>query len=232
MKEQIIAIGGGGFTEAVDDLILERYILEQSKKTKPKVCFIASASGDSQEYIDGFYSSFANLSCETFNLSLFKLPTKDLEGFILEQDVLYVGGGNTRSMLALWREWGLDVTLRKAWQLGIVLGGVSSGSVCWFEETLSDFLPGELGRLRCLGFLAGSNCPHYDTEPQRRPTYRKMVAEGELAAGIAADDGVALHYVGTELLRVVSSRPRARAYKVIKAPVEIEETITPVYLGN
>jgi peptidase E len=147
-------------------------------------------------------------------------------------DVIYVGGGNTKSMLALWREWGLDVILREAWQAGVILAGLSAGSICWFEAGVTDSIPGDLTVLPCLGFLPGSNCPHYDGEAARRPAYQRFVAEGEIADGYAADDGVGLHYIGTGLERVISSRPEAKAYRVERHDGRVHETpITPEYLG-
>ncbi len=166
-------------------------------------------------------------------MSLFNLPTKDLEAFVLDQDVVYVGGGNTKSLLALWKEWKLDVYLRAAWKNGVILTGISAGSICWFEEGLSDFFPGELNKLQCLGFLNGSNCPHYDGEENRRPAYHKLILNGEISEGVAAEDGVALHYVGTKLERVVSSRPDAKAYFVKKKSEKVvEKPIQTIYLAS
>jgi dipeptidase E len=223
---QIIAIGGGGFSIETDELLLERYILEQTGKEKPAICFLPQASGEPADYIVRFYAAFAKLRCRPSHLSLFAPPTADLESFLLEKDVIYVGGGNTRSMLALWREWKLDRILHRAWTNGIVLAGVSAGSICWFEYGVTDSIPGALTPLTCLGFLPGSNCPHYDGEIERRPAFHRLVGEGKLPAGYAADDGVGLHFRGTELARIVSSRPQAGAYrlglesgKVVEAPL-------------
>jgi peptidase E len=131
-------------------------------------------------------------------------------------------------MLAIWREWGFDRLLRRAWERGIVLAGISAGSICWFEEGLTDST-GSLTPLRCLGFLPGSNCPHYDGERLRRPVYRRMVATGRMRPGLAADDGAALHFVGTRLADVVSSRPGARAWRVGRSG---ETEIRPRYLES
>jgi dipeptidase E len=208
---QIIAMGGGGFSMEPDNPALDRYVLEQCGKPRPKVCFLPTASGDAEGYCLRFYTSFASLDCQPSNLSLFKPPTADLTSFLLEKDVVYVGGGNTRSMLALWREWGLDAILRQAWQNGVVLAGLSAGAICWFEQGVTDSIPGELGPLACLGFLPGSCCPHYDGEPGRRPAYHRLVSEGRIAAGYGVDDGAALHFVGGRLHAVVSSRPDVTA---------------------
>jgi len=135
--------------------------------------------------------------------------------------------------MALWREWGLDAILREAWRAGIVMAGISAGSICWFEQGLSDsVIPNALAPLDCLGFLPGSNCPHYDGEADRRPVYRRCVREGTLKPGFAADDGAALHFAGTDLNAVVSSRPEARAYAVRWNGAEIEEVALPTrWLG-
>jgi dipeptidase E len=229
---QIIALGGGGFSMEPENPLLDEYILLQSRKELPRVCFIPTASGDAEGYIERFYSSFGTHSCIPTHLSLFKPSFTDLEAFILEQDVIYVGGGNTRNLLVLWREWGLDVVLRKAWENGVVLAGLSAGSLCWFEEGVTDSFGDVLTKIRCLGFLPGSHCPHYDTEPSRRPSYHRLILEAGLKDGIAADDGVALHYIDKKLRYVVSSRPNARAYVVRKVGTQvIEEEIQPRYLG-
>jgi peptidase E len=135
-------------------------------------------------------------------------------------------------MLAVWRDWGLDLHLRAAWEQGVVLGGVSAGAICWFEQGLTDSIAGPLTALDCLGWLPGSCCPHYDSEPLRRPTFRRLVARGAIAEGVAADDGAALHYVGGRLLRVVSSRPRARAWRVRESDQRaVENRLPGRYLG-
>jgi peptidase E len=140
-------------------------------------------------------------------------PTRDLEAFVMEQDVIYVGGGSTRNLMVLWREWGLDKIFRKAYHAGKILGGVSAGMNCWFEQCVTDSISVNLDPLDCLGFLPGSCCPHYDGEPHRRPRYREMIEAGQLRAGYAADDGAALHFIDDGLHKVVASRPNARAYR-------------------
>ncbi len=230
---QIVAVGGGGFSMEPDNLLLDRYVLGLANREQPRVCFVPTASGDAQAYIDRFHAAFGSLPCRPNHLSLFNPPTADLQSFVREQDVIYVGGGNTRNLLVLWREWGLDTIFREAWQEGAVLAGISAGSICWFEEGVTDSIPGRLTPLRCLGFLQGSNCPHYDGEPERRPAYHHLIANGDLGPGYAADDGVALHYAGTRLERIVSSRPHARAYRLERRNDGIEETpLVPVYLGG
>lgn len=208
-----------------DNPRLDRYILSASGVAKPKACFLATASGDAQTYIDKFYGAFSTLDCTPTHLSLFKPEPGDLREQVLEQDVIYVGGGNTRNLLVLWREWELDRILREAWESGVVLAGISAGSICWFEQGLSDSVSaGELRPLACLGFLPGSNCPHYDGEPQRRPVYTNFVAEGIIHAGYAADDSAALHFIGTRPAKAVCSRPSAKVYRVYRDNGQVAET--------
>lgn len=230
---QIIAMGGGGFSMEPDNLLLDRYILDQSGSARPKVCFVPTASGDSEGYVERFYTACGDLDCEPSHLSLFRPPTRDLESFVLEKDVIYVGGGNTKNLLALWRDWGLDRILRSAWESGTVLCGVSAGSICWFEEGITDSFGAKLDRLSCLGWLSGSNCPHYDGESERRPTFHRLLQDGEIGAGLAADDGVAFHFVETELRSTVSSRPDSRGYqlRLVDGRV-VEDEIVPEYLGG
>jgi dipeptidase E len=232
MKAHIIAMGGGGFSMEPRNPLLDLYFLKQTGKRRPRVCFVPTASAESESYIRRFYRAFKKLSCRPTHLSLFHPPT-NLEALVLSQDALYVGGGNTKSMLAVWREWELDRILRKAWHQGVVLGGISAGSICWFEEGLTDSIPGRWTVLPCLGFLPGSNCPHYDGEPGRRPAYRRAVARGDISGGLAAEDGVALHFIGRKLYRVVSSRPNAAAYRLGRTGKHVKaQRIVPVYLGH
>lgn len=229
---QIIAMGGGGFSMEPDNLLLDQYILAQVNKDSPKVCFVPTASGDQANYIERFYKAFHTLSCEPTHLSLFEPNFSDMENFILDQDIIYVGGGNTRNMLLLWKEWGLDTILKKAYEKGIILTGLSAGSICWFEEGLTDPLNAPLYKLDCLGLLRGSNCPHYDGENKRRPSYHQLILEGKIKEGFGVDDGVALHFVNETLSKTVSSRPKAKSYFVKSLDHQIvEEEMETIYLG-
>lgn len=225
---QIIAMGGGGFSMEPENPLLDQYILAQANKIRPKICFVPTASGDADSYIEKFYDFFSQQECEPSHLSLFKPPTRDLERFVLEQDIIYVGGGNTKNLLVLWKEWGLDRILKKAWEQGIVLAGLSAGSICWYEEGVTDSYGDKLEPLQALGFLKGSHCPHYDGEAERRPSYRQFVDQGTLGTGVAADDGAAIHYIDEQIKYVVSSRPQAKAYRVSK---DGEEELATRYLG-
>jgi len=192
---------------------MEKLLLELSGADHPRLCFIPTAGADSDYGIVRFYEVFARYA-RLAHLPLFRRQG-DVREFLLEQDAIWVGGGNTLNMLAVWRLHGVDAALRDAWERGIVLGGVSAGSICWFESGVTDSYGPELKPITgCLGWLKGSNCPHYDGEAQRRPVYTRLVASGELPPGHACDDGAALLYRGTELAEVVASRPDARAYRV------------------
>ncbi len=224
MDKHILAMGGGGFSMEPDNLKLDKYLLSLVKKDKPKVCFVSTASGDSKEYIERFYNSFSNLLCEPSNLALYRPPEEDLREFVMDKDIFYVGGGNTRNLLVLWKEWGLDLLLKEALEKGAVLAGISAGSICWFDQGLTDSVTGKLLPLSCLGILKGSNCPHYHGEEKRRPSYQKSILNGSMKDGIACDDGVAAHFINGELSKFVSSRKGANAYKVELTEIGILET--------
>jgi peptidase E len=165
---------------------------------------------------------------------LFIRTLDDIEGYLLDQDVIYVGGGNTENMLAIWRVHGVDRALRTAWESGVVMTGLSAGSLCWFEAGTTDSFGPELAGLSDgLGLLPGSHSPHYDGEPGRRPLYQRLVAAGTLPDGYAADDGAALVFHGSELAEVVASRPAARGYRVVRGRNghAIETELPTRYLG-
>ena len=221
---QIVALGGHSISASVEDLTLSRYILDQSPAERPRICFLGQGSSEDSLYIAGFYRHFLEFDVQPSDLSLFKPHTADIADFLLEQDVIYVGGGNTKSMLALWREWGVDRILRQAWEQGTVLSGVSAGAICWFEQGLTDSIPGKLTPLDCLGFLPGSCSPHYDGETERRPSFQRLVADGEISAGYGIDDCAALHFIDAELQQVVSARAGAAAYRVERVSNGVSES--------
>ena len=233
MKKQVLAMGGGGFTMKPENLKLDRYLLSMTNKNKPKVCFIPTASGDDESYTRRFYSAYKKLECETSHLSLFSPPEADLRNFVMDKDIFYVGGGNTRNLLVLWKEWGLDEYLYEAWCNGAIMAGLSAGSICWFKQGLTDSVTGKLLPLECLGFVEGSNCPHFDTEKGRRPSYHDAILDGSMIDGIACDDGVAAHFIDGKLDCCVSSLPKAKAYKFKNVGGSIDESIIePVYLSD
>ncbi len=212
-EKHIVAMGGGGFSME-DTPLLDDFVLGLTGVARPRVCFIGTASGDSDNYLRRYYDAFRDGRAERSHLPLFMRRGEDIGAFLLSQHVIYVGGGNTVNMLAIWREHGVDDALRAAWAAGVILCGVSAGSVCWFEHGVTDSYGPGLAPMKGLGFLAGSHCPHYDGEANRRPRYRELVDDGTLPPGVAADDSAALHYIGDELAEVVTSRPGAGAYRV------------------
>lgn len=224
---QIIAIGG---VIAQEDLALFPYIVAQARRSKPRVAFLPTASGDSDAFIVKFYEQFSGLSCELSHLKLFgRVP--NLEKYIPEQDVILVSGGNTKSMLALWQAWGLDVLLRQAWVAGAVLAGFSAGAICWFTEGLSDAWADRLTPVPGLDLIGGSCCPHYSNELERRPAFQHLIARGAIRPGIGIDDGAAVHFRDSRATAVVTVRPHANAYAVAvrngavsETPLEIERT--------
>ena len=210
--------------------LLDEYVLQASGVARPTVCFLPTASGDSNERIAQFYTAFNRWPCRPIHLALFRRPA-ELAPIIEASDILYVGGGNTRFMLAIWRACGLDRLVRQAWERGTVLAGVSAGAICWFEQGLTDS-DGPLTGLDCLGFLPGSCAPHYDGEAERRPSFQRLIGQGALPPGLALDDGAAAHFVDSERRRIVTSRPGAAAYWVSSDQVRITEESLPVeYLG-
>ena len=206
----ILAIGGGGILDPSS--ALERHALELAGVGRPRVCFLATAVGDHAERILGFYQGFAGSGAELTHVELFGMPERPAER-VRSQDVVYVSGGNTANLLALWRVHGIDEAVREVWESGGVLAGWSAGANCWFEDCVTDSFGPLRGLGDGLGLLAGSFCPHYDGEVLRRPIYRKLVADG-MAAGYAADDDTAFVFEGTTLKEVVSQREGALGYRV------------------
>jgi dipeptidase E len=216
-ERHIVAVGGFQGEEPLRDSILEL-----TGASRPRVCFLGTAVGDRAESVAHFYEQFARVS-EATHVELFGMPTKVSER-LLDNDLILVSGGNTANMLSIWSVHGVDATLHEAWERGIVLAGWSAGAICWFESGVTDSFGPQLGPMDCLGFLTGSFCPHYDGEERRRPVYRRLVGEGHLPPGYAADDQVGVHFVGTELAEVLSARDGATAYRVEPSAEGVRET--------
>jgi dipeptidase E len=203
MGRHVVAMGGHAAA-------LEDYVLELARG--PRVCFVPTAQGDDPAFVIGFYEGLG-ARCEATHLRLFGIPQDGLRELLLAQDAIYVAGGNTANMLAIWRVHGIDDVLREAWEDGIVLCGWSAGANCWFEASVTDSYGPELrGMQDGLGFLAGSFCPHYQAE-ERRAAYAQLLREG-FPPGYAAEDDVALHFEGAELVEVVSAEEGNHGYRV------------------
>jgi peptidase E len=210
-EPQIVAMGGLGDDGEAGTLI--EFVLGLTGKKRPRICLVPTASAERPELLVRFYEELAG-SADCSHISFFPWPPDKLREHVLAQDALFVTGGNTANMLAIWRAHGFERIVREAWEQGTVLAGSSAGMICWFEAGVTDSFGPQLEGMRDgLGFLAGSACPHYDGEERRRPVYQKLVANG-FPPGIATDDAVGLHFVGTELREVVAARDEARAYRV------------------
>ncbi len=193
---------------------LTTYLLALARRPRPKVLFLGTASGDGPGYLLTFYQALAGVDCEPDHLALFDRMVDDVDGLVRAQDVVIVGGGNTANMLAIWRLHGVEAALRNAYAAGTVLSGWSAGCLCWFEGGITDSFTPALGALHDgLGILAGSACPHYDSQAARRPVYAREIAAG-LAPGIALEDGVAARYDDEQLVEIVSARAEGRAFRV------------------
>ena len=232
-ERHIVAMGGGGFSMEPRNPRLDDFVLRLARrKRRPRVCFVGTASGDSDWYIRRFHEAFPPSRAAATHLTLFDRKVSDLKKFVLEQDVIYVGGGNSANMLAVWRLHGLDKVLRAAWNAGVVMAGISAGAICWFEDGVTDSFGMPYRRLNDgLGFVRGACCPHYDGEKERRPVLMRLIKRG-FPSTLALDDGAAAHFVGTRLAEVVSSRRKARAMRVELKRGIVAETAIPVrYLG-
>lgn len=232
-ERHIVAMGGGGFSMQPRNPMLDDFVLSLARRKRhPRVCFVGTASGDSDSYIRRFHEAFPPPRAAATHLTFFERNVSDLKKFAMAQDVIYVGGGNSANMLAVWRLHGLDRALRAAWSAGVVMAGISAGAICWFETGVTDSFGMPFRALNDgLGFVRGACCPHYDGEKARRPVLMRLIKHG-FPSTLALDDGAAAHFVGTRLKEVVSSRPKARAMRVaLKRGVVVETTISVRYLG-
>jgi len=218
-ERQIVAVGGGKFCEE-----LAAFLLGLTGRERPKVLYIGTAAAEDPESALRMYDRFGS-QVELTRLEFFPWPPEDLRAAVLEQDLIFVGGGNTANMLAIWRVHRVDELLREAWDRGVVLSGSSAGGICWFAEGVTDSFGPQLDRMGCLGFLSGSFCPHYDDEELRRPRYHALIQDG-LAGGLAADAGVGLHFVDGELREVVACDEGSKAYRLeLRGDEVVEEPI-------
>jgi dipeptidase E len=218
--QTIVPIGGGKFCDG-----LAEFLVGLTGKERPRVLYIGTASAEDPEQALRTYDRFAGIA-EVTRLEFFPWPPEDLRSTVLDQDVVFVGGGNTANMLAIWRLHGVDSLLAEARDAGIVLCGSSAGGICWFEAGVTDSFGPQLEQMDCLGFLSGSFCPHWDDEEQRRPRYHELLKNG-LGAGHAADAGVGLHFVNGELQEAVGCDEGSGAYRLEVVDDEVVETPIP-----
>ena len=240
-SSQIIALGGGGVGLDKFNLAIDNYKIKASGKKKPKIAFIPTAVGDSAFAIERFYRVFPSERAIASHLPLFSRDQRDLEDYLLNQDIIEVSGGNTANMLSIWEIHGIDKILEKAWQNGIVLTGASAGMICWYECSVTDsFGPSSslvspglginnrtmLKELKTgLGFLKGSACPHYNGEEDRKPTYEKLIKNKILSDGIALDDYVGAHYINNKLIKLITPKNGSKGYEVSLKNNVVKETI-------
>ncbi|HEV7790319.1 MAG TPA: peptidase E [Pseudonocardia sp.] len=225
MASRVVLVGGGFSGDP--DMLLDDYVFGLTGQESPRVCFLPTASGDAEAYIERFHSVL-DRRCRTSVLRLFDRDGTDPATTLRAQDVIYVGGGNTANMLAVWRVHGVDRLLVEAYRAGVLLCGVSAGMICWFESSLTDSF-GPVRRLTDgLGLIGGSGCPHYNTEPSRRPGYQREIAAGTLPPGWALDDGAAALFHDGELVETVARTPGAQLYAVARdAAGNAVETAAP-----
>jgi peptidase E len=214
-NRRIIAMGGGGFSARPGDPELDAYVIEQARSPSPAICLLPTASGDPDDQIQRFYRAFHDLDCMPSHLSLFRLGARpiDIRARVLAQDVIYVGGGSMSNLLAIWRVHKLDEILYEAWRRGILLCGISAGSMCWFRAGVTKS-HGEPRVASGLGFLPYSNSVHWTSEPERRIVFRNAIADSELPPGFGVDDGTALLFSGIDLAEAVKTQRSAGAVRV------------------
>ncbi len=222
MNKHIVAIGGGSFGRNSTSILIEKYILNISGKNTPKICFLPTATGDNDNYIVRFYSIFTRLNCKPSHIEFFK-RTPDIKNHIMKQDVVFVGGGNTKSMLAIWNEWGMSDLLKNAYNEGVIMSGVSAGAICWFTRGITDSWDDELRILPCLGFIHGTCCPHYDEEPSRIPYVKKILMQGEVTNCISIEGGSAIHFIDGKPFKNVSFKNNKNTYNVFLDDNDIVE---------
>lgn len=225
MTRKILIAGGGFNTRFLS------FMAELTNKARPRICYLPTAAADHSDSIIGFFQACSPLNVEPFAQRMFiesLSQTKSWEEVLLSADAILASGGNTLNQLAIWKAQGVDIVLREAWDRGIVLGGASAGSLCWFEEGTSDSRPVELSAVKCMGFLKGSHSPHYDAEPGRRPLYHQLIGSGKMKAGYACDNDAGIYFEDNEVRRVVHTRANAMVYHVSLIDGQVvERTIQP-----
>ena len=215
INKNIVAIGGGGFGRSLGQLKIEQFIISLVKKDRPKICFLPTASGDNDLYKLNFYRAFSKLNCVTSHIDFFS-RTENLEKTVLSQDIIYVGGGNTKSMLAVWKEWNLNSILKFAYEKGIVMSGVSAGAICWFEQGITDSFSNKLEIINCLGLVNGIACPHYDEEEEREPFVKEIIKINRINSCICIEGNCALHIKNDYAYKSFNFGNNKKCFKIFK----------------
>jgi dipeptidase E len=235
LEERVIfAMGGGGFTMEPSNPLLDDFVLSLARASEPRILFLPTASGDTTDQINSFKARFGERTCVPEHVSLFRMreSKRSLREIVLEQDIVYVGGGSMRNLLAIWQAHGLDTLLVEAWRSGTVLAGLSAGAMCWFQAGVTRS-SGPPEAMEGLALLEGSLTVHADGEPERLPVWLAGVRDGALPGGWALDDGVGLLFRGRQLERAVSSRPGASAQRVDAIAGElVRHRLTVELLGD
>jgi dipeptidase E len=211
---KLLIMGAGGYTLERASCRIDKYFIERIGKSNPKICLLPTACAERQETIEKFNLYFRGYGATTSHVSLFTVEIEDIESHLIQQDGIYITGGNTKSMLALWKEWGVEKALRKAYEAGVTICGISAGAMCFFEEGLSEFFPNNYNHLDCLGFLSGSFCPHYAPGEERAIIFKDHIRLNKMKPGIGLEDGVALYYENGILSEILRSRDDAQAYRI------------------
>ena len=227
LDKNIVAIGGGGFGRSIGEMKIEKYITSLVKKDRPKICFIPTASGDNDSYKLSFYRAFSKLNCITSHLDFFS-RTENLEKKILSQDIIYVGGGNTKSMLGVWKEWNLNYILKSAYEKGIIMSGVSAGAICWFNKGVTDSFSNKLEIINCLGIVKGIACPHYDEEKEREPFVNKIINSNIIDSCICIEGNCALHIKNNSYYESINFGKNKNCLKISK----VNNKLTKEYFRN
>lgn len=225
MSRHIVACGGGGWSSDTGIGPLERYVLALTGAERPRVCLLPTASGDSDWLVARFYETFARSGCEPSHLPLFHAHPAGIEEDLFSQDVIYVGGGSSANLMAVWAVHGLEPVLRTAWERGVVLAGVSAGAICWFAAGLTNSLGPGFAPVGGLGLLPGGFCPHADSDPGRLVALRALIEEGRMPSTFAVDDGAAVHLSDDAPPRLVREAP-GRGARLL-GPGGSEEPLTP-----
>ena len=223
-SKNIVAIGGGGFGRTLGSLEIEKYIISLISKKRPKICFIPTASGDSSLYKLNFYRAFSKLGCITSHIDFFS-RTENLEEIVLSQDIIYVGGGNTKSMLAVWKEWNLHNILQIAYEKGIVMSGVSAGAICWFDKGITDSFANELTIINCLGIVNDIACPHFDEEKEREPYVNDVIKREIIKSCICIEGNCALHIKNDFEYSSIDFGDGKKCYRVSKENNKLKQEI-------